>query len=102
MLFSAVRKFENLDTSPLIKCSDEDFKTSIKLSKVYIEHSILMFNNLTVEAEEIKYKLPKNKQLLLKDLPVRFTRQEAVELVIRLKMSMRTVMICCANWSLLF
>lgn len=91
MLFTALRKVENGDTSPLIKCSDEDFKSAVKLSKVYIEHSILMFNNLTDEAEEIKYKLPKNKQQLLNDLPEEFTRQEAVEQGIKLKMSTRTV-----------
>lgn len=91
MLFSALRKFENGDTAPLIQCSDEDFKIAVKLSKVYIEHSILMFNNLTDEAEEIKYKLPKNKHQLLNVLPDEFSRHEAVEQGLKLKMSTRTV-----------
>lgn len=91
MQFTALRKFEDGDTSREVFCSDQDFDTAIILSNIYLEHSIMMFNNLSQSGEEIKYKLPANKQRLLDMLPNRFRRKEAIEKGKKIDLKERTV-----------
>lgn len=91
MLFSACRKFDDGDTSKIVCCSDQDFASAILLSKTYIDHSMLMFNNLSGEDHNIKYKPTGNKQKLIDLLPDTFQRKQAVEEGLKLSLKERTV-----------
>jgi hypothetical protein len=72
MIFSAIRKFETNSHSREIDCSDVDFKTALTLIKVYLEHSIMMFNNLPKKGEQGVFKSNKNKQMFFDALPKSF------------------------------
>jgi hypothetical protein len=80
MIFSAIRKFEIKSRNKEIDCSDIDFKTALALTKVYLEHSLMMFNNLPKQGEQGVFKSSKNKQVFFDALPESFQRKEAVEL----------------------
>ncbi len=79
MIFSAMRKFENGDTATTIICTDEDFNAALKIVQIYLDHSILMFNNLPKQSEATQFKTGDSKRKFFDALPQEFTRQQAVE-----------------------
>ena len=91
MIFTSLRKFENGDCSKDVTCTDDDFQASLMLSDVYLQHSLLMFNNLEENKDPILYKMPNNKKQLLDQLPHEFQRKEAVALGKKLGLSERSV-----------
>ncbi len=91
MIFSAIRKFETKSHSKEVDCSDVDFKTALTLIKVYLEHSIIMFNNLPKKGEQEVFKSSKNKQMFFDALPKSFQRKEAVEMGENFRMKARSV-----------
>lgn len=91
MIFTSLRKFENGDCSKDVTCTDEDFQAALMLSDVYLQHSLLMFNNLDEQKEAKEYKMPNNKKQLLDQLPQEFQRKEAVALGVSLGLSERSV-----------
>lgn len=91
MIFTSLRKFENGDCSKDVTCTDEDFQAALMLSDVYLQHSLLMFNNLEQQKEPILYKMPNNKKQLLDQLPQEFQRKEAVAIGVKLGLSERSV-----------
>lgn len=91
MVFTALRKFENGDTASTVFCTDEDFTSAISLSKVYIEHSIMVFNSLSSNQDEENFKPKNNKEKLIALLPETFQRKQAVEEGKKLDLSERTV-----------
>lgn len=90
MLFTACRKFDDGDTENIIYCTDQDFSSAVTLSKLYIQHSMLMFNNLSDDSE-VKYKPTGNKQKLIALLPATFQRKQAIEEGLKLSLKERTV-----------
>jgi len=64
MIFTSLRKFENGDCSKDVTCTDADFQASLMLSDVYLQHSLLMFNNLEQQKEPTIYKMPNNKKTI--------------------------------------
>jgi hypothetical protein len=72
-------------------CTDDDFQASLMLSDVYLQHSLLMFNNLEENKDPILYKMPNNKKQLLDQLPQEFQRKEAVAIGKKLGLSERSV-----------
>lgn len=91
MLFTALRKFENGDTDAQPVCTDEDFNNALVLVNVYLEHSLLMYNNLPKQDEQELFKGSANKRKFFEGLPEKFKRAEAVELGTKHRMSPRTV-----------
>ena len=91
MIFSAIRKFETNSQSREVDCSDVDFKTALALIKVYLEHSIIMFNNLPKQGEQGVFKSSKNKQMFFDALPKSFQRKQAVEMGETFGMKARSV-----------
>ncbi len=91
MIFTALRKFENGDCTKHVSCTNEDFQAALPLSDVYLQHSLLMFNNMVEQKDPIIYKMPKNKKQLLDQLPHEFQRKEAVALGKKLGFSERSV-----------
>nr|WP_314545278.1 DUF3987 domain-containing protein [uncultured Empedobacter sp.] len=91
MIFTALRKVENGDCSQVVVCTDEDFLAALELINVYLNHSILMFNNLASQSEPITYKMGSNKKAFYEALPQSFQRKEAIELGTKYSLSERTV-----------
>ena len=75
MVLSALRKFENGDTSQHIVCEDVDFETAFSLADVFLQHAIYMFHKLpkTESISDLKLKR------FYTALPSHFQRKEAVE-----------------------
>lgn len=92
MIFTSLRKFENGDCSKDVTCTDDDFEAALILSEVYLQHSLLMFNNLEEHKKTpIIYTMPNNKRQFLEQLPQEFQRKEAVAIGIKLGLSERSV-----------
>jgi hypothetical protein len=91
MLFTAMRKFENAEVANQMVCTDEDFSTALRLAEIYLQHAILMFNNLPKQSEETHFKGSDNKRKFFAALPDEFTRQQAVTLGAQYQMSPRSV-----------
>lgn len=91
MIFTALRKVENGDCSKVVVCTDEDFLAALELINVYLNHSILMFNNLASQSEPITYKMGNNKKAFYEALPQSFQRKEAIELGKKYSLSERSV-----------
>lgn len=91
MIFTAIRKFATNDYNKEVFCSDIDFESAATLVSVYLQHSIIMFNNLPKQDEKGVFKTSQNKELFLESLPGNFSRKDAVELGKNFSMSERTV-----------
>ena len=91
MLFTALRKFENGEVATILICTDEDFNTALRLAEIYLQHSILMFNNLPKQGETTQFKTGDGKRRFFDSLPLEFTRQQAVEAGKLFTLSARTV-----------
>jgi hypothetical protein len=91
MLFTAIRKFKSNDYHKEIFCSDIDFETALALIQVYLQHSIIMFENLPKQESGGVFKSGKNKKLFFDALPKRFIRKEAIELAKSFNIGERSV-----------
>jgi hypothetical protein len=91
MLFTALRKFENAEAAEQVQCTDIDFDTALRLTEIFMQHSILMFNNLPKQQNATVFQTGDNKRKFFEALPKEFTRAEAVELGKQHKLSPRSV-----------
>ena len=91
MLFTAIRKYTANDYHKEIFCSDLDFETALALIHVYLQHSIIMFENLPKQGEGGVFKSGENKKLFYNALPNDFQRKEAVEIAKIFNIKERTV-----------
>lgn len=91
MIFTAIRKFDTNDHHKEIYCSDTDFETALTLIKTYLQHSIIMFENLPKQGEQGPFKSGENKKLFYDALPNRFTRKEAIVFGKNFNIAERTV-----------
>ena len=91
MIFSALRKYENAEMTETIFCTDEDFNNAIQIIHTYLQHSLLMFNNLPKQSETMQFLSGNGKKKFFEALPIEFTRKEATEIGVTFKLSARTV-----------
>lgn len=91
MLFTAIRKFDKKDHVKKPYCLDIDFETSLALIEVYLQHSIIMFENLPKQEEGGVFKSGTNKKLFFEVLPNHFQRKDAVEIAKNFNISERSV-----------
>ena len=80
MIFTALRKWENKDTTVELYCSDADFLLALHLSELYLQHSLIMYNNLSGKDSNFVFSEAPNKRAFLKALPNKFKRAQAIEL----------------------
>jgi hypothetical protein len=59
--------------------------------QTYLDHSLLMFNNLPKQNESMQFQSGDGKRKFFEALPKEFTRKEATEIGTKFKMSARTV-----------
>ncbi len=90
MIFTALRKFENGEATQEVLCTDEDFEIALSIANTFIEHSVIMFNNLPSQEKEMPFK-SSNKQAFFVALPHKFKREEAVQIGISHNIKERTV-----------
>lgn len=90
MLFTAIRKFKINNYHKEIFCSDVDFETASTLIKVYLQHSVIMFENLPKQEGGGPFKSGENKKLFYDALPNEFQRKEAIEIGIKFNIKERT------------
>lgn len=90
MIFTALRKFENGEVTQEVLCTDEDFEIALSIANTFIEHSVIMFNNLPKQEKVMPFK-GSNKQAFFTALPVKFKREEAVQIGIAHNIKERTV-----------
>lgn len=74
MILTALRYFDNGESSNAFVCSDEDFAIALELIKVYQEHSVFMFKELPKNASVTD----KTMKSFYDALPQKFRRKEAV------------------------
>lgn len=91
MLFTTLRKFENGESATTLECTNEDFSTALQLAGIYLQHSLLMFNNLPKQSESTHFKAGGNKRQFFEALPEEFTRHQAVDLGKTFDLATRTV-----------
>lgn len=91
MIFTAIRKFGTKDHSKDKYCSDTDFDSALTLTEVYLQHSIIMFNNLPKQGEHDAFKSGQNKKHFFDALPASFQRKEAIELAKKFNIGERSV-----------
>lgn len=91
MLFTALRKFENAEAADHVQCTDTDFNTALQLAQIFLQHSILMFNNLPKQQNATIFQTGDHKRKFFEALPKEFTRAEAVTLGQQHKLSPRSV-----------
>ncbi len=72
-------------------CTDEDFDSALGLAQMYLQHSILMFNNLPNQQDVAPYLDGENKKKFFEKLPTEFQRKDAVTLGEKCNLSARSV-----------
>jgi hypothetical protein len=72
-------------------CTDPDFDAALLIIQTYLQHSILMFNNLPKQNEAMSFISGDAKRRFFEALPIEFTRKEATQLGIQFKLAARTV-----------
>ena len=99
IIFTAIRKFENGDISETLFCSDDDFESAVILTEIYLEHSVLMFNNLPNQSAEHALKNKTKKEKFFDELPPNFQRKEAVVIGQKFGIKERTVDDLLKKWT---
>ncbi len=90
MIFTSIRKFETNNHHKEIYCSNIDFETALTLIKTYLQHSIIMFENLPKQGEQGPFKSGENKKLFYDALPNEFQRKQAIEIAVNFNIKERT------------
>ena len=91
MLFTALRKFENAEAAEQVQCTNTDFNSAMQLAEIFLQHSILMFNNLPKQQNATVFETGNHKRKFFDALPKEFARAEAVTLGQLHKLSPRSV-----------
>jgi hypothetical protein len=91
MILTAIRYFEGRFYQERMDCHNSDFSVAEKLIATYIEHSLIMFENLPRSSKHTISRQPKSIEKLIATLPKEFTRKEAIEKATEFGLSIRTV-----------
>ena len=91
MIFSAMRKVENAEMSDVMYCTQTDFNNALLITQTYLQHNILMFNNLPKQNDRMEFLSGDGKRKLFDALPEEFSRKEAVETGKKFNLGTRTI-----------
>lgn len=91
MILTAIRNFEGRFYRERMDCHQTDFEIAEKLISTYMEHSLIMFENLPRSSKHSINKKPRFIDLLFDSLPDEFSRKDAVEKASDFGLSVRTV-----------
>jgi hypothetical protein len=90
MIFTTIRKYQTQEQATDIQCLDVDFESALTLIEIYLQHSIIMFDNLPQQEEQGAFKSGENKKLFYDALPNEFQRKEAIEIGLKFNIKERT------------
>ncbi len=90
MIFTALRKVENAEMTEEMYCTEQDFNTSLLITQTYLQHNILMFNNLPKQNDKMEFLSGDSKRKFFEALPDEFTRKQATEIGKSYSLSVRT------------
>ena len=91
MIFTAMRKFECQMNDVDMQCNEEDFENALILADIYLQHSLLVYNNLPTQGANINFEPSSPKANFYKELPKEFERKVAINIGEKLKIKERTV-----------
>jgi hypothetical protein len=91
MIFSALRKVENAEMSDVMYCTHTDFNNALLITQTYLQHNILMFNNLPKQNDKMEFLSGDGKRKLFEALPDEFNRREAIETGKKFSLGTRTI-----------
>jgi hypothetical protein len=91
MIFSAIRKYEEQNTSKSIICEDDDFNAALLLVETYLENAFFLFDRLPKWGKSSFQFKNVRQQLLYDKLPMKFLKREAIKIGADLKIPKRTV-----------
>ncbi len=91
MIFSALRKVENAEMSDVMYCTHTDFNNALLITQTYLQHNILMFNNLPKQNDKMEFLSGDGKRKLFEALPEEFNRREAIEKGKEFSLGTRTI-----------
>jgi len=91
MILSSLRMVDNGCFPDTIECDDDDFKVSIIMAKVLLEHTAKVFGSLPLtDCEALSNGLTNIKQTFLDNLPQSFSRRDYLAVAERLKVTSKT------------
>ena len=90
MVFTALRKVENAEITEEMYCNEQDFNTALLITQTYLQHNILMFNNLPKQDDKMLFLSGDSKRKFFDALPDEFTRKQATEIGKSFTLSART------------
>ena len=91
MIFTALRKFEVKSEEKERYCSDVDFLLALRLSRLYLQHSLIMFNSLPKEDVKLVFSEAPNKEAFFHALPKTFSRGQAISTGLKHHLGTRTI-----------
>lgn len=91
MILSSLRMVDNGCFPDIIECDDDDFKASIIMARVLLEHTAKVFGSLPLtDCEALSNGLTNIKQTFLDNLPQSFSRRDYLAVAERLKIASKT------------
>lgn len=78
MLFTVFRIMEDGDVNTIKQCEDVDFNNALTIISILVKHSSKVFNDLPIEHKAVKRL--NRKERFLESLPVKFSRQDYLDL----------------------
>jgi hypothetical protein len=91
MIFTTLRLKEQDISEQEVQCQDDDFQLALRLSRIYLQHSLIMYNSLPKKSSKIVFSEAPNKEAFFNALPNTFARAEAISLGPKYSMSTRTI-----------
>jgi hypothetical protein len=91
MIFTAMRKVENAEMSDVMYCTQADFNNALMITQTYLQHNILMFNNLPKQNDKMEFLSGDSKRKFFDALPEEFSRKEATETGKKFSLGTRTI-----------
>lgn len=91
MILTSIRFFDDRFPHTVMDCNDNDYNTAKKLIEIYLEHSLIMFENLPKSSKHAVNKRPSKIEELFSSLPPTFKRQDAVSKANEFGLSTKTV-----------
>jgi len=91
MIFTSLRKFELKNKSNSVFCTESDFEIALHLVQIYLQHTLLIYQNLPKQNDNYAFRYGDNKRRFFEALPSEFKRADAINLATQYNLSIRSV-----------
>ncbi len=91
MILTTLRFMDGVAITPVVVCSDTDFRTALIMARVLLQHTARVFSNLPTSEPETSSRRPNvNMSSFLNSLPAEFDRQTYLSIAQQLRITPRT------------